>query len=468
MAFFSTKKLLLVLIVLVGLAWIGYRIFLVPEAVDTRFNGAYRFEDGRLGFVSPREGKSLRYREMSGASRTLWPTGDATFESGPGWSGREPVEVTVAFDADESARAVNGFSWSSADGVEKSASRIELPEILATFPSGELKLRGKLVLPLGEPPFPAIVFVHGSEKYSAVDNYFLPYLFASHGVAAFVYDKRGTGGSTGKYIQNFEILSDDTVAAVDWLRQRPEIEPGNIHLAGYSQGGWIAPLAATKTAEVKSLLIAYGPMVPVTGEDRWGYVWALQQKGFGEDAIGKADQINDVVCAIMDDGEDRWSELGEELDAARGQDWFEALAGSDGIVGFLAGTKMPLWVVRIMAWWFTRGDIPFIDRRYDPVPTVDSLDIPSLWLFGEDDSSMPTQWSVEELEPLQAEGRPIEFEVYPLAEHGILLMETTDSGDRRPTGYAPGYFERQVTWVREQAGLPAIDTVAVGLSASSR
>ncbi len=467
MALFSTKKLLLILALLSLLAWIGYRLFLAPESVDTRFNGAYRFEDGRLAYVAPREGTSLRYREMSGSSRALWSVQDTVFESGPGWSGREPVEVTVEFESGDSADAIHGFTWAPVQGDESRASRIELPEVFTTFPSGELELRGKLVLPLGEPPFPAIVFVHGSERYSAVDNYFLPYLFASHGVAAFVFDKRGTGGSTGKYIQNFYLLSDDVVAAVDWLRQRPEIEPGNIHLGGYSQGGWIAPLAATKTEAIRSLLIAYGPMVPVTGEDRWGYVWALQQKGFGEDAIAKADEINDVVGAIMDDGEDRWSELGDKLDAARGQDWFEALAGSDGVVGFLAGTKMPLWVVRIVAWWFSRGDVPFIDRRYDPVPTVASLDIPSLWLFGGEDSSMPTQWSVDELVALQAEGNPIEYEVYPLAEHGILLMEETESGDRQPVGYAPGYFKRQVNWIREQAGLPSLEPVAVDFSASN-
>ena len=468
MAIMSRKRWILLAIgLLLVIGWIGYRRIFSTTPADTRFSGAYRFEDGHLGFVAPREGKSLRYRAMSGTSRALWPVGDSVFESGPGWGEREPVEVTVEFDLDADGERSTALTWRAAEGATQQATRMDLPEVFTKFPSGDLTLRGKLVLPLGKPPFPAIVFVHGSERYSAVDYYYLPYLFAAHGIAAFVYDKRGTGESSGKYNQNFYSLSDDTVAAVDWLQQRPEIDAGNIHLGGYSQGGWIAPLAATKSDAIKSLLIAYGPMVPVTGEDRWGYVWALREKGYGDDAIAKADEINDIVGAIMDNGEDRWAELGEALDAAQGQDWFEALAGSDGVVGFLAGTKMPLWVVRLIAWWMTRGDELFIDRLYDPVPTVASLDIPSLWIFGEDDSSMPTQWSVDELEKLQATGRPIEIEVYPRAEHGILLMEEGENGERTPIGYAPGYFKRQVNWVREQSGLPSTETVTVEFSASN-
>ena len=44
---------------------------------------------------APNEADTLRYRMMSGESRALWPAGGSTFTAGPGWSGREPVEVTV-------------------------------------------------------------------------------------------------------------------------------------------------------------------------------------------------------------------------------------------------------------------------------------------------------------------------------------------------------------------------------------
>ena len=154
----------------------------------------------------------------------------------------------------------------------------------------------------------------------------------------------------------------------------------------------------------------------------------------------------------MDNGADRWGELRKALKSAEGEEWYEALQGSDSMVGFLSGTWMPMWVMRLYAWWRFRGDEPFVDRVYDPVPTMASLDVPSVWIFGGEDSSMPTQWSIDQLEKLKAAGRPIEIEVFPDAEHGILASRRkTASGATSATRRAT--CSLQVDWLRLQAGL---------------
>ncbi len=436
----------LAFVVLLAFAAIAVWLLTREKALDTRFNGAYRLDDQRLVFITAREADTLRCRMMSGESRALWPAGGDSFTAGPGWSDREPVELTVTFDGTDSGPP-HGLDWESSDGSQR-ALRLELPEVSGRFQSGALELRAKLVLPQGEGPFPAVVFVHGSGSESAVDSYFNPYLFAAHGIAGLVYDKRGTGGSEGKYLQNFHLLANDTAAAVEWLRGRSEIDSESIHLAGYSQGGWIAPLATTKTS-VASLLIGYGPMVPVTGEDRWGYVYALEQAGFGDAEVAEVDRINVIVSDIMDRGQDRWDELETALEEAEDKEWIEAVRDSDSVIGFVSGTRMPWWAVRLFGWWFLRQDPPFIDRLYDPVPTVSSLEAPSLWIFGGEDSSMPTAWSIDELEKLQEAGRPIEIEVFPHAEHGILAFEE-ENGERTTIGYAQGYLPMQVEWIRRQ------------------
>ena len=446
---------LAVLLLAGGVAWwISNR----EEPADTRFSGAYRLDDGRLVFVTPREGDVLRYRMMNGESRALWPAGERAYTAGPGWAEPTPVEIEVAFTAFEGEGPPAGFTWKQ-DGSESTARRLNLPETFFTFESGDLTLRGKLVKPEGKGPFPAVVLVHGSGDESAVDYYSDPYLFASHGIATLVYDKRGTGESEGEYTQNFHVLAKDVLAAVNWLRHRPEVDASRIHLAGYSQGGWIAPLAASKTKGIRSLLIGYGPMVPITGEDRWGYVYRLRKKGFGEDALREADRLNDVLSAIVDRGEDRWDEMGRLLDEAEGKPWFEAVKGSDSALGFVAGTWMPRWVIRLYAAWKLRdtGGEPFADRLYDPYPTVASLNgTPSLWIFGGEDSSMPTGWTIEKLETLRAMGRPIEIAVFPKAEHGILRFEDSKDGERKMLGYEPEYFPMEVDWLRRQSGLGPI------------
>jgi dienelactone hydrolase len=450
-----SRKLWLALALLLTAGGIAWLVWSREEPADTRFSGAYRLDDGRLALVTPREGKVLRYRLMDGESRALWPAGGHSFTAGPGWATPEPVEVEVAFAAPGADGHSPFFTWTNG-GAGQTARRLPLPETFFTFRSGALTLRGKLVLPAGEGPFPAVVLVHGSGDESAVDYDSDPYLFASHGLATLVFDKRGTGASEGEYTQNFHVLAGDVIAAVDQLRGRPEIDAQHIHLAGYSQGGWIAPLAASRTRGIRSLLIGYGPLVPVTGEDRWGYVYQLQKKGFGSDALREADRLNDTLSALVDRREDRWDELGRQLEEARGKPWFEAVQGSDSMLGLIAGSRLPLWVLRAYGNWKLRdtGGAPFIDRLYDPYPTLASLTAtPSLWIFGGEDDSMPTAWTVEKLEQLRAAGRPIEITVFPQADHGILRFAETPDGERRFLGYEPAYYPLQVAWLRRQSGL---------------
>lgn len=457
------KKVLVIVLLLVAAGAVVVYLLNREPPPDTRFTGAYLLEDGRRVYVTPRGGPELRYRMESGESGALYPAGELAYESGPGWAGREPVELELSFrmgDGDE----VEGLEWRRPGGEVLAGRPLDLPEEVFTFPSGDVALRGKLVLPppsSGDGPYPAVVLIHGSESYSAVDYYAEPYLFAAHGIATLAYDKRGTGESEAGYTQNFHVLAGDAIAAVEALRARDDVDPARIHLHGGSQGGWIAPLAAARLEErsedVRSLLIDYGPMVPIVEEDRWGYVYQLRRKGFGEDDVARADRIHDTIVRIVDHGEwERWDDLGRMLDEAEGEPWFEALAGSDSTLGFLADTWMPRWVIKLWAKWKlrqTEDGEPLADRLYDPVPVVASLDVPSLWIFGGEDSSMPTDWSVAELEALQERGRPIEIHVYPEAEHGILRFEEAEDGTRTYLGYEPGYLMEQVRWLRERSGL---------------
>jgi uncharacterized protein len=452
------RKILLSILALILLGGITAYALRRPERTDTRHTGAYVLEDGTQVFIAPREGKVLRYRMLGGETGLLWPAGPDRYQGGAGWAEREPVINEVRFQTGAGGQP-SGFAWQRASGeggaVSRQARRLDLPERIFRFPSGDLTLRGKLVLPAGEGPFPVVVLVHGSEPASAVDHYYQPYLYAANGLAALAFDKRGTGESDGQYLQNFQVLAGDVAAAVRYLRTQKEIDAQRIHLAGFSQGGWIAPLAALQDGGIRSILIGYGVALPVTAEDRWGYVYALQQKGFGPEAIAAADRINEVIEDIIDRRLNRWSELGEMLAAARSEPWFEAVKGSDSMLGLFAGTKLPPWAMRVGAWWLTGadGDPPYIDRTYDPVPTLRQLSVPSLWLLAGADSSAPTEWTVAELQKLQADGAPIQYFVYPQAEHGILRFVQEQGGERRLLGHESDYHARQLQWLRSHSGL---------------
>ena len=442
-----------VLLVAVGLLW-----YFWPEGPNLAdpVAGAYRTPDDELLILVVNGEDTVRVMSPeSGQTRTLFMTDIDRFESGEGWRNREPV--TLRGEVLRSAEGnVTALTWKPEDGEEIEVERLPFRESEVYFPSGDLMLRGLLVLPEEtDGPVAAQVAVHGSGRDRAVYEYRLPYLAAAHGMAGFVFDKRGTGESEGKYSQNFPDLAGDVKAAVEFLETRPEVDPARIGLVGFSQGGWIAPMAAAQGAEVNTIVVNYGVARPIFDEDRWGYVWSLRHEGFGDREIAQVDAINEFASRIVDErDQNAYPGLREAVAKARDEPWFPTVAKSDSTVGYLASSPLPLWVWE----WFDKlvgFEVVFgvIDRLYDPEATIRDLEIPSLWLFAGDDSSAPTPWSVEVLDGLIAAGAPIEYEVFPGIEHGMLVVEDSAEQERQYLGYYPGYPLQYMQWLQLQNGL---------------
>ncbi len=101
--------------------------------------------------------------------------------------------------------------------------------------NGGVRLSGTLLVPKANGPFPIIVFVQGAGPETRHASMFLARYFVSRGMAAFIYDKRGSGESTGDWKHaSFEDLAGDVVAVVTALRKQPEIDSSRIGLMGSS------------------------------------------------------------------------------------------------------------------------------------------------------------------------------------------------------------------------------------------
>ena len=144
--------------------------------------------------------------------------------------------------------------------------------IETTFEGDSVKLVGRLVLPKSGGRTPIVVLIHGSEDDSARDWQPLQRLLPEEGVGAFVYDKRGTGGSGGKYTQDFSLLANDAVAAMREARRLAGARAGRIGYLGGSEGGWVAPMAATR-ATVDFVIVGYGLAFSVIDEDQKRSRW---------------------------------------------------------------------------------------------------------------------------------------------------------------------------------------------------
>ncbi|HEY9421399.1 MAG TPA: alpha/beta fold hydrolase, partial [Thermoanaerobaculia bacterium] len=328
----------------------------------------------------------------------------------------------------------------------RSAERLPLRERTVTFRSGDVELFGKLVLPEGEGPHPAVVVAHGSEATAASQYYHEPYLLAPQGIATFVFDKRGTGRSQGRYGMDFPVLAGDVLAAVEWLRKQPGIDPERVGLTGYSQGGWIAPLAASRSnGAVKFVLVGYGMAEPPSEEDRWETLAELRAKGYGEEEIGKANEVIRAVEEILrTELKDGWRTLGQLEKKYAKEPWLRQMSGMPG-----AFLRYPHWLLRVLA----PSRLPPVRAWfYDPIPVLSTLDVPMLWLIGGQDLEAPPEVTIQRLTELRAQGRPVELKVFPTADHGILEFETKE-GERVYTGYSPDYFQTAINWLRRQAKL---------------
>jgi uncharacterized protein len=140
-----------------------------------------------------------------------------------------------------------------------------------------------------------LVVVHGSSPSTYEDVSYYTKIGARLNMAVLAYDKRGCGKSGGEY-QNFDvensskwfnILANDVLACVSWLKSRPELKGIKLGLIGGSQAGWIMPLAASKNSDIEYMIIGEGVSVSA-GEEHY-FSQLTEDGGDSGISIGEAD-----------------------------------------------------------------------------------------------------------------------------------------------------------------------------------
>ena len=125
--------------------------------------------------------------------------------------------------------------------------------------AGDHQIPATLTFPLkGEGPFPAVVMLHGngSNRHEAGGGYdLMAPKFAENGIASLRIDYIGNGDSQTDYLEfTHEKGVEDALKAYDPLLTLPEVDKERIGVMGWSQGGGIALVAASRQAGFKSVL----------------------------------------------------------------------------------------------------------------------------------------------------------------------------------------------------------------------
>jgi dienelactone hydrolase len=113
----------------------------------------------------------------------------------------------------------------------------------------------------------AVVLLHGasSTRSSMLDQ---AVVLARHGYGVLLFDARGLGRSGGRAMDFGWYGDRDVSAAVDYLRERPDVDPGRIGAVGLSMGGEEAIGAMAADSRIRAV-VAEGATNRVADDWRW-------------------------------------------------------------------------------------------------------------------------------------------------------------------------------------------------------
>ena len=383
--------------------------------------GAYRLQDGSVIGIGASNGSALRWRGWDGETGALTRVHDDAWTSTRGWTG-QPDSHTISF----APCSAGDLTFDQTPGH-----RIDFDIANTRFDSHGTTLAGRLVLPKGAVAVPVVILVHGSESYSAVDLASLQWLLPAQGIGVFVYDKRGTGRSGGEYTQNFDVLADDAVAAMAEGRRLAGARASRVGFEGGSQGGWVAPLAASRTRADFSIS-SFGLLVTPLEEDREEIVLQMNMKHHTPDETAKALEIADAAGVLASSDFTQGFACFDALRAKyKDAPWYKDLDGN------FTGTLLPLSEAEMKA---KAKELNLgVPWHYDGMAVQEKLNVPQLWIQATDDLDAPSAETSRKLKMLQSEGKPITAVMFPHAQHGIYEYETKPNGERVNTRNPEGY-----------------------------
>lgn len=342
------------------------------------------------------------------ALQFLTTAGPDAFTAGPETVRATPVMMTIRALRDGSV--ISRLSV-SAQGMPAPvvARRVALETVPVAFTNGQIRLKGFVYRPQSHRgKLPLIVLAHGSEDNDRYSFGVIPLVLAANGFAVLVYDKRGTGESTGDWRPaGLEELADDLIAGIRAVSARRDIDAGRIVVLGASEGGWVAPLAASRFSGIKAIAALSG------GARTKGDAYIHKTRRAQQAAGGSAAAVDSAVKEA------------EQLIAAS--------------------------VRSVRAGQSPRG----FDRRvaYDPSAHWRQFKGPVLYMGGEADVLESGPEAAEWFRRLFAESGNVDVTIrlWPRAHHSLLLGVSGEPSEfqtlRGIKQLAPGYWDVLLRWL---------------------
>jgi pimeloyl-ACP methyl ester carboxylesterase len=329
-----------------------------------------------------------------------------------------------------------------------------------------VKLAGTLTLPRSGAPFPAVLLITGSGPQDRNETIFehKPFLVLAdfltrRGVAVLRVDDRGVGGSTGNTMQSTTAdFVDDVLTGVEYLKGRKEIDPAKIGLIGHSEGGIIAPWAASRSSDVAFIVLLAGTGLPgeeiMYSQARAG----LEKGGASEKHLAFERQLQSRLFALV-----RAEKDNAVVQKKSGEIFDEELAKVDDAARKdLSNAKATLTAQTraLTSPWFR------FFLAYDPRPALRKVKCPVLALNGEKDFQVVPKANLPAIEAALREGKNKDFTTKELPKLNHLFQTCTtglltEYGTIEET-LAPVALEIIGDWIAKHTSEPRPNASSIG------
>lgn len=302
-----------------------------------------------------------------------------------------------------------------------------------TFKNGSITLSGVLTMPKKGGSHPAIVFLHGSGPHTHKGFLIYAAKFAQLGIASLAFDKRGTGQSEGSWIHSsIYDLADDALAAITYLKSRPEIDTNRIGFWGISQAGWVAPIAYSKSEDVAFMIIISGGGSSPKESEEFSYKkWFEKLELTKEEKDEGMKLVNEYMSYLSSKVSKEY--LDRVLENVKNPKLKKLSERLNEITPSETNRKNWEWV-----------------STYDPLDDIKNITCSVLLLFGGEDDNHPTELSIKKWEQGLELSNNDDFSIinFPEAGHGIRMRRGYKGKGRAP--FADGYWEVQIGWLFEK------------------
>ncbi len=309
-----------------------------------------------------------------------------------------------------------------------------------TFKNSDVTLSGTLLLPNRQTPSPVVVFTHGGGAETRLSNRSWALHFVRRGFAALIYDKRGTGKSSGNWqTSSMEELADDAVAGINLLKTRSEIDLKKIAVAGHSQGGWVAPLTATKSNDVAFVIASAASGISPDKQSIFHRANVMREEGFSEDAVKIATDLREKLYAtgkmLLNNDPNAVTErqkISLELAKYAKEPWLDAAALPPNL-----DEDKP-----------SRGALELL--FFQPVPMWEKVKVPVLLVWGDKDTVVPVAEGRKIIEDTLSKNgnKDVTVKIFPNVDHGIVIVNAKKNSDFPRA--ALDYYESMVDWLVAQ------------------